>query len=502
MKAMKAVKPVKAMKAMKAMQKKVMKVAKSLTFAKAQKIAKKKVAAKRMGSMRHKTSDVKSGRDRKRRRSIRAESDKTETFSHSAASELQEPELRYGSGQRIETHAPNRLPDSQLLQLVCKCLEALDSGVFDPEGENLNRDWTAANAPLVPLQRRRPLVTTACLACTSRLPSTSAMLHFASLLGREFVKAESWSMLNLNMLQRFDPGLKALKNKLTPLLVRTSGLVSLPQLPPPQPLLLARNWSHHGYANGLSSSLWLHVALFLAPARGQRLWETGLHPLAFLLQNENQRVNGVCLLEPPGVSAARFLGNPLLQSLWVNDVATSTRSWEEASQDALHQLLSRLAGVSREALQEHTDLDISTVVQAAGVCHRLQSNIPVLLVGDFSASVDVAFAKLVGAMLGISEQLVAVDTTDGDGSVVGFDEICSHIRPSDRSPHPLLLARCSEESLKSQAGSKCLGLLHKILIDRCCSKAFTLGALHCVHTSTLELQRRLPAPLREAVVFF
>ena len=71
------------------------------------------------------------------------------------------------------------------------------------------------------------------------------------------------------------------------------------------------------------------------------------------------KVNGVCLLEPPGVSAARFLGNPLLQSLWVNDVATSTRSWEEASQDALHQLLSRLAGVSREALQEHTDLDIS-----------------------------------------------------------------------------------------------------------------------------------------------
>ena len=27
-----------------------------------------------------------------------------------------------------------------------------------------------------------------------------------------------------------------------------------------------------------------------------------------------------------------------------------------------------------------------TVVQAAGVCHRLQSNIPVLLVGDFSGS--------------------------------------------------------------------------------------------------------------------
>jgi hypothetical protein len=173
-------------------------------------------------------------------------------------------------------------------------------------------------------------------------------------------------------------------------------------------------------------------------------------------------------------------------------------NWESDNSLDLQQRLASVMGCPQQWQHDYRELNVSTAIQALGICSRLQCGVPVLFVGDWGRNTDVMVATLVSEMLRptaeASVELEVVDVKNGTEVDVDAFNLAHAGDP------PLLLMRCGKEALHPETGVGPLTLLHSVLIER--RSGLALGSLHYENTSALHLQLQLPAPLRDAVVFF
>ena len=80
----------------------------------------------------------------------------------------------------------------------------MEAGAFDPQSEHFDLGWTVPTRPEVCEEKtKEPL---------GSYVSEDFHLPFVRVFGRLSQEAETWNMLNLALLQTYDPGLKALKH--------------------------------------------------------------------------------------------------------------------------------------------------------------------------------------------------------------------------------------------------------------------------------------------------
>eukprot|EP00435_Cladocopium_sp_Y103_P074641 s278_g50.t1 len=93
---------------------------------------------------------------------------------------------------------------------VGKFLEAMASNKFDPKSPKFDISWTAEKRPVV--VNAEQLVQD----FLSGLPAhADSGLHFVQIFGKLTAMGECWNMLNLELLQVFDPGLKRFKHSVS-----------------------------------------------------------------------------------------------------------------------------------------------------------------------------------------------------------------------------------------------------------------------------------------------
>jgi len=138
---------------------------------------------------------------------------------------------------------------------------------------------------------------------------------------------------------------------------------------------------------------------------------------------------------------------------------------------------------------ETVPIDIEMFCCLVGIVWRLQSHVPVLLVGNFSNEKDVAIARVVSKTLGSS-----FEVADPEGFQLDRFKKCA-------SKSHLLLARCSQQYQIFQVPDDQAKFLHALLVDGRCDVKWPFASLHYSSSSALDLQLKLPVALRAAVVY-
>lgn len=372
--------------------------------------------------------------------------------------------------------------------LVAKYLDALQKDTFNPKSAHFQVTWMAVRVRDPTPQEQYEVMTLECRKSGMSNLSKEAMAGFVGLLACQLMKAESYNLFNLQLLQALQnlhPGLKTLKHEISPLIIKTARAFALPPLHPPHPLLLAKDWSRDGESGTLPYRLWLYIAEFLSPTVQQQWLDDASHPLVFLDLNEFQNVIGWNLVQPPGVDARQFFSRTLWSQLVLNGVQPQM-DWESAGVESLQRLLERNVGLPRGSLDQHVDLQFRGALHAAGLCMRLKARVPSLLVGDFGADADIALCKVVSSML--QSRLVVLHARSGvDVSDPDFQ--------ASLADAPLLLIRCVQEDRHG------VDMLQRLVIKQCCGQSWTVGSLHYVRKSAAPLQQQLPRQLRESVLF-
>lgn len=119
---------------------------------------------------------------------------------------------------------------NELLELVGKTLEAMRKEAFNPKSRHFDVTWTGAKAKPIDLPRTYELLEEVCSSETSP-PSFLVFMNLVKFLGHLIKSAEEWNMMNLALLQNFDPGLKHFKHCFFRLLIETSRDFALRQVP-------------------------------------------------------------------------------------------------------------------------------------------------------------------------------------------------------------------------------------------------------------------------------
>jgi len=116
------------------------------------------------------------------------------------------------------------------LVLVGKTLAAMKVEAFNPKSKLFNVAWTAATMAPEEARTTYALLEDVCSSETSP-PSFLVFMNFVKFLGQLVQGAEGWNMMNLGLLQNFDPGLKHFKHCFFRLLIETSRDFALRQVP-------------------------------------------------------------------------------------------------------------------------------------------------------------------------------------------------------------------------------------------------------------------------------
>ena len=122
------------------------------------------------------------------------------------------------------------------LVLVGKTLAAMRVEAFNPKSKSFNVRWTAATVAPEDAHSTYALLEDVCSSETSP-PSFLVFTNFVRFLGQLVGGAEGWNMMNLGLLQNFDPGLKHFKHCFFRLLIETSRDFALRQVPKHMPQL-------------------------------------------------------------------------------------------------------------------------------------------------------------------------------------------------------------------------------------------------------------------------
>eukprot|EP00930_Biecheleria_cincta_P035478 TRINITY_DN24399_c0_g1_i1.p1 TRINITY_DN24399_c0_g1~~TRINITY_DN24399_c0_g1_i1.p1 ORF type:complete len:4764 (+),score=1067.82 TRINITY_DN24399_c0_g1_i1:48-14339(+) len=117
-----------------------------------------------------------------------------------------------------------------LLALVGKTLAAMKKEAFNPKSKQFEVTWTGKKSAEIDISETYQLLEEICSSEQSP-PSFLVFMNLVKFLGHLIESAEGWNMMNLQLLQNFDPGLKNFKHCFFRLLIETSRDFALRQVP-------------------------------------------------------------------------------------------------------------------------------------------------------------------------------------------------------------------------------------------------------------------------------
>eukprot|EP00931_Biecheleriopsis_adriatica_P017997 TRINITY_DN1271_c1_g1_i1.p1 TRINITY_DN1271_c1_g1~~TRINITY_DN1271_c1_g1_i1.p1 ORF type:complete len:4782 (+),score=1057.93 TRINITY_DN1271_c1_g1_i1:65-14410(+) len=120
--------------------------------------------------------------------------------------------------------------DNVRMKLVGKTLAAMKVEAFNPKSPKFDVQWTGKKAADIDKTATYELLEEICSSDTSP-PSFLVFTNLVNFLGHLIESAEGWNMMNLQLLQNFDPGLKNFKHCFFRLLIETSRDFALRQVP-------------------------------------------------------------------------------------------------------------------------------------------------------------------------------------------------------------------------------------------------------------------------------
>lgn len=219
-------------------------------------------------------------------------------------------------------------------------------------------------------------------------------------------------------------------------------------------------------------------------------WFTSCQPFVFLKRARENKMFGLAILKPQRLDTSNFLSMELDNSLCVMQNINVDDDWEQPwfRQEHIPALLSHCSGCHPVGRLDEPEVAVDIAVLAMGIVYRLQSQIPVLLLGDLDTGMDTRIALLLSNMLGRTH--VVIDS--GEFALHKFEKVAEESR--------LLLAQCSRNVLFAEDHGE-LDFLQSLLLDPSSEVDWLLASMHYSGSSALELQLQLPPALRRAAVF-
>jgi hypothetical protein len=335
------------------------------------------------------------------------------------------------------------------LQAVAKLLAAHQEGLLHPESPTFYRDWTMKRASdpshqelfdvLLRETRNSPLDTV-------NVVQADDILNFFKLMCRLLPETDGWNMLNLNLLQCMDQGLKSFKDAATRWLIETARLFASPQLPGDEP--------------------WWHRARFpiMSPLIDSPAGRFELKKCDMIAPKDCHEIHAA-----------------LMHSLNVNECQLD-RDWDAADGSSLARYVCRIP-------EPVPGLTTMGAVTALGVWHRLRAGVPVLLVSDGRGAMTLdQILQLLASMLRIES--VTVDLVD-----MGFAELEERLAGAEAKLLNLRFAYCAFErhvELMQHALRQCVPL------GRPADRRWVIGTIFCSEDDV----RKLEDTFRSAIVFW
>jgi len=261
----------------------------------------------------------------------------------------------------------------------------------------------------------------------------------------------------------------------------TFALSPLPRLP--HRLLFSSVGCGGLFLGRLPKPLWQKVAEYLCKwPTASTWWQSTTTPL--VLRGSTVRM---ILYTPSRLQANHFFPRILINELALHDVDVH-RDWELPCFGKLRE--TDLCSIAACSLQHPivTEPSVDAVVLASGIVLRLQAQIRVLLLGDFSTDIDLTIAEIVSSKLGTSHIVSNPRQFPG----CEFPNLVDDASPLIFARHDPHTATPWQEQAK----------LLSELIDRNVSWRFASIHFACMSLDAqVQLREQLPRNLSQALVF-
>jgi len=393
------------------------------------------------------------------------------------------------------------------LVLVGKTLAAMKVEAFNPKSKDFQVTWAAARVPEIEVERTYQLLLDVCSSEDSP-PSFLVFMNFVKFMGSLIRMAEGWNMMNLQLLQNFDPGLKHFKHCFFRLLIETSRDFALRQVPkaggiiedssPLAPVALTRSISARspmpgGLVREVSSNTGglqramsrnIEATISRGPTQAEiesggvgridtmayakrfdamPTWESCVHPIASFKKNEMGNIVGCSIMSLSRDFLGNFIDRNLQNSLNLNDLKLE-RDWRNVTHQEAVQLVHHVEGgeilkkkgVVEQGPKEYV-MTVDNLLKIMSIQQRLKYGLPVILMGETGCG-KTALVKFLASTLEF--KLFTLDIHGGisDEDIMRFlDE--SVERAGDGNNGALIF-------FDEINAANCMALFKSIIIDR------------------------------------
>jgi len=283
-------------------------------------------------------------------------------------------------------------------ELVAKFLAAMRVEAFNPMSKGFDVEWVAAERPALAAPEAYDEILAVCAPHGEAAgpPSFAAIRNFTRLAGDYFESTERWNMLNLRLLQSFDPGLKHFRHAFCSVLVDCARAFALRQLPKSVQVL-----------DGDSDC---DIDMYAS----MMTWDKYTHPIPLFMRRDGIIVGCKLLTTAENQEAVigKYINRSLQNSLELNDLRLRY-DWASATHDNLIDLLHAANGdtaLARRNNQADTHEYVFTVdnlVKMLCLHQRLRSGLPAVLMGETGCGKTALIAALARA-LGIPLRLLNI----------------------------------------------------------------------------------------------
>lgn len=410
--------------------------------------------------------------------------------------------LRMGS-ERIDAETPKLIPvgraftvefeRNKMLDLVGKSLAAMRVEAFNPKSKDFNQAWTAASVPAIDPRRVYELLSEVCCSETSP-PSFLVFTNFIRFLGNLVQSAEDWNMMNLNLLQSFDPGLKHFKHCFFRLIIETSRDFALRQVPKavdnevsplePRP---AAGAAGAGGGGGAGSGGGGHVGAAAEGNGGAAVeekeeaglgrvdvsayvkrfdqmpsWESCVHPVASFKKNEAGFIIGCNIMSLQRNFLGNFIDRNLQNSLNLNDLKLE-KDWSKVTHQEAVQQVHLIEGGELLKKKDHVGgpteyvVTVDNLLKLMSIQQRLKYGLPVILMGETGCG-KTALVRFLAKTLDF--KLLTLDIHGGitDETIMTFMD--KAIVQGEAEPRGVLVF------FDEINAANCMALFKTIIIDR------------------------------------
>jgi hypothetical protein len=424
------------------------------------------------------------------------------------------------SADRIDPEMPEfqRVGDTQAhkvtfvkntsLALVGKTLEAMKKEAFNPKAKDFQVTWKAATVPEIDKERTYELLFDVCCSETSP-PSFLVFMNFVRFMGELIRMAEGWNMMNLQLLQNFDPGLKHFKHCFYRLLIETSRDFALRQVPkghmelqsPLRPRLTRQNTGErqtptlgrelstastrsgrpamNRMASGLNRTVSTQshqptteevetggVGRVEASTYAQRFdqmpaWESMIHPIASFKKNEQGTIIGCNIMSLSKDFLGSFIDRNLQNSLNLNDLKLE-KDWTKVTHQEAVQLVHQVEGGELLKRKDHLQgpkdyvVTVDNLLKLMSIQQRLRFGLPVILMGETGCG-KTALVKFLASTLDF--QLFTLDVHGG----ITDDQIIQFMDHSSSRANEQRGALVFFDEINA---ANCMAIFKSIIVDR------------------------------------